>query len=73
MTDEPLMSDVIIDHYTGCHDPVDIETILIDAEWWMDTLEDNKDIDAMHDFIQFCYRYMPAMIAEIKRLQKDTT
>ena len=45
-----------------------IESIIADAEWWIDALETNKDVDAMHDFVQFCYKFMPALLAEIKRL-----
>ena len=48
----------------------EIESIIADAEWWVDTIEENKDIDAFYDFVQFCYVYLPALLAEIKRLHK---
>jgi len=51
----------------------EIESIIADAEWWMDTIEENKDIDAFYDYVQFCYRYLPALLAEIKRLQGEAT
>jgi len=64
-----LTSDEIIDHYTGCENDNDIESIIADAEWWTDTIEENEDIDAFYDYVQFCYRYLPVLLAEIKRLQ----
>jgi len=70
MYNEPkLTSDEIIDHYTGCENDNDIESIIADAEWWTDTIEENEDIDAFYDYVQFCYRYLPVLLAEIKRLQ----
>ena len=49
----------------------EIDSIIADAEWWMETLKHDYQIDpnAMHDFVTFCYRFMPALLAEIKRLQ----
>ena len=49
----------------------EIESIIADAEWWIDTLEHNVDVDAMHDFVQFCYKFMPVLLAEIKRLRGE--
>lgn len=48
----------------------EIESILQDADWWMDTLGETRDIDTMNEFMKFSYKFMPAMIAEIKMMNK---
>ena len=51
----------------------EIADIINDAEWWIDTLKENKDIDTLIEFTKFCYVYLPTLLSEIKRLQNEAT
>ena len=48
----------------------EIEDTIEGFEWWIDLLDEDPTPSAQHDFSEFCYVNLPALLAEIKMLRK---
>lgn len=50
-----------------------IDDIVKEFEWWIDLLTNDEPTSEVFEFAEFCYVNLPALLAEIKRLQDEET
>ena len=51
----------------------EIEDIVKDFEWWIDTLDNDPEPSAVQDFATFAYTRLPLVVDAFKKSQQEQT